>query len=162
MKKHITKRPKGFALALGAPGLLFVIIPVIFAIFVPSMMGYVKKSKTSSVNATASTVMKAANSALTELDEENHSITEDCIISSDKSKNLNISSSDADLFYEKASYYYDDMSDMDYFIIVEDGCCSDVAVIDDSGYVGTYGSLFGYNSGKKFNELYEEALEYIY
>ena len=161
MKKHITKRPKGFALALGAPGLLFVIIPVIFAIFVPSMMGYVKKSKTSSVNATASTVMKAANSALTELDEDDFKLSGDYIISSDESKNVNVPF-DVDEFYEKAEYYYYDMSDMDYFIIVEDGCCSDVAVIDDSGYVGTYGSLFGYNSGKKFNELYEEALEYIY
>jgi len=160
MKKHITKRPKGFALALGTPGLLFVIIPVIFAIFVPSMMGYVKKSKTSSVNATASTVMKAANSALCELDEDDFKISGDYIISSDESKNVNVPF-DVDEFYEKAEYYYADINDMDYFIIVEDGYCSDVAVIDDSGYVGTYGSNFGYNSGKKFNELYEEAVDYI-
>lgn len=160
MKKHITKRPKGFALALGTPGLLVVIIPVIIAILVPSMLGYVKKSKTQTSNSNAKTVMVAANTALTELYEDDFKLSGDYIISSDESKNVNVPF-DVDEFYEKAEYYYYDMSDIDYFIIVEDGYCSDVAVIDDSGYVGTYGSYFGYNSGKNFNELYEEAVDYI-
>lgn len=162
MKKQIKKRPKGFALALGTPGLLVIIIPVIIAIFVPAMMGYVKKSRTQSSNSAASTITKASNSALEELDEMDYSISGDCIISSDKSKNVNISSSDAERFYEYASYYYDDMDELDYFIIVENGVCTNTAVITDSGYVGTYGSLFGYNSDMNFNELYEEAVDYVY
>jgi len=45
------------------------IIGVLAAILVPSMLGYVKKSKIQSANTAASTVMKAANSALEEMDE---------------------------------------------------------------------------------------------
>lgn len=46
------------------------IIGVLAAILVPTMLGYVRKSKISSANSTASSVYKAINSALTELDEE--------------------------------------------------------------------------------------------
>lgn len=46
------------------------IIGVLAAILVPTMLGYVRKSKLSSANSTASSVYKAINSALTELDEE--------------------------------------------------------------------------------------------
>ena len=45
------------------------IIGVLAAILVPSMLGYVKKSKIQSANTAASTIMKAANSALEEMDE---------------------------------------------------------------------------------------------
>lgn len=46
------------------------IIGVLAAILVPSMLGYVKKSKIQSANTTASSVYKAVNSAGTEADEE--------------------------------------------------------------------------------------------
>lgn len=46
------------------------IIGVLAAILVPTMLGYVRKSKISSANSTASSVYKAVNSTLTELDEE--------------------------------------------------------------------------------------------
>ncbi|MBP5361747.1 MAG: type II secretion system protein [Ruminococcus sp.] len=46
------------------------IIGVLAAILVPTMLGYVRKSKISSANSTASSIYKAINSALTELDEE--------------------------------------------------------------------------------------------
>ena len=45
------------------------IIGVLAAILVPSMLGYVKKSKIQGANSAASTIMKAANSALEEMDE---------------------------------------------------------------------------------------------
>ena len=45
------------------------IIGVLAAILVPSMLGYVKKSKIQSANSAAATIMKAANSALEEMDE---------------------------------------------------------------------------------------------
>ena len=45
------------------------IIGVLAAILVPAMLGYVKKSKIQSANAAASTMLKAANSAIEELDE---------------------------------------------------------------------------------------------
>ncbi len=45
------------------------IIGVLAAILVPSMLGYVKKSKIQGANSAAATILKAANSALEELDE---------------------------------------------------------------------------------------------
>lgn len=46
------------------------IIGVLAAILVPTMLGYVKKSKLSSATTTASSVQKAINTALVEMDEE--------------------------------------------------------------------------------------------
>ena len=48
------------------------IIGVLAAILVPTMLGYVRKSKLSSAGSTASSIYKAINSALTELDEEDY------------------------------------------------------------------------------------------
>jgi len=46
------------------------IIGVLAAILVPAMLGYVKKSKIQAANSAASTMLKAANSALEEIDED--------------------------------------------------------------------------------------------
>lgn len=45
------------------------IIGVLAAILVPSMLGYVKKSKISSANSTATTLQKAINTVLQEIDD---------------------------------------------------------------------------------------------
>lgn len=50
------------------------IIGVLAAILVPAMLGYVKKSKIQSANSAASTMLKAANSALEEMDENDVSL----------------------------------------------------------------------------------------
>ena len=51
------------------------IIGVLAAILVPAMLGYVKKSKIQSANAAASTMLKAANSAIEELDEAGYDVS---------------------------------------------------------------------------------------
>ena len=50
------------------------IIGVLAAILVPTMLGYVKKSKLSSATSTASSVFKAINTSLVELDEEGFTV----------------------------------------------------------------------------------------
>jgi type IV pilus assembly protein PilA len=54
------------------------IIGVLAAILVPAMLGYVKKSKIQSANSAASTMLKAANSALEEMDENDVSLPSGC------------------------------------------------------------------------------------
>ncbi|MDE6035858.1 MAG: prepilin-type N-terminal cleavage/methylation domain-containing protein [Ruminococcus sp.] len=49
------------------------IIGVLAAILVPSMLGYVKKSKIQGANSTANTLLKAVNSAATDMDEDDES-----------------------------------------------------------------------------------------
>ena len=159
--KPYKKRPRGSAI-LAVPGMLGLILPVIIAIIVPSMLGYVKKSKTSSAHATASTVSKAANSALADLDEMGEKIYGNCIISSDSSKNYN-ASFDVDEFYEQMDLYYGDIDKTSYFVVIEDGYCSFAAAIDSTGYVGTYDYDLGIDTeGKDLEELYEEALDKLY
>ena len=46
------------------------IIGVLAAILVPAMLGYVKKSKIQAANSAASQMVKAANSAIEEMDED--------------------------------------------------------------------------------------------
>ena len=59
------------------------IIGVLAAILVPTMLGYVRKSKISSANSAASSVYKAINSALTELDEEGVDVGGDYLLTYD-------------------------------------------------------------------------------
>ena len=68
------------------------IIGVLAAILVPSMLGYVKKSKIQSANSAASTILKSINSALAEIDEAGENIPNGShTISCDGSSNITYS-----------------------------------------------------------------------
>ena len=82
------------------------IIGVLAAILVPSMLGYVKKSKIQSANSAASTILKAANSALEELD-ENDFVVKDGTFT--KSSATEIEATDAKI-QEYMTSYFDDVS----------------------------------------------------
>ena len=100
MKKHNKKRPRGFVLALGVPGLIGIIIPILIAVFVPSMIGYTKKSHAASAQSTATIMYRAANAAVEEMYCNDANTLDNCIISSDRDKNYNVGSNvDIDTFY---------------------------------------------------------------
>ncbi|MBE6857196.1 MAG: type II secretion system protein [Ruminococcus sp.] len=120
------------------------IIGVLAAILVPSMLGYVKKSKVSSANSTASSVYKAINSALTELDEEGVDIGITKIVvwngtawtvSSTAANNAVTTTN----FSPKVANFFSDITSVkrvDAQIV--SGSCVAVAAANDSTYTGTY------------------------
>lgn len=126
------------------------IIGVLAAILVPSMLGYVKKSKISSVNTTASSIYKAVNSALTELDEEGvdigagEAITHAAgatTLTSSSQLQLADGSGDADaVLYSKIENYFEEVKDVTFKAYLIGGTCKIVVCNSDSTYCGTYPS----------------------
>ena len=121
-----------------------IVLAMLAAIFVPAYIGYQKKAKISSANADASSLYKAVNTALVEFDEEGYNINGYFIISSDEDNNWNLPDYNFDLddFYTRINNYYDKTSDLEWFVIVENGCATYSAASTDwsSERVGTYPS----------------------
>ena len=103
------------------------IIGVLAAILVPSMLGYIRKSKINAANSTAAQVHKAANTALTEIDEEGKEMPADG--AHDKG---------TDLIDEKIKHYMDDVEKCAYSIQINMGNCVAAAASQDGKYTGTY------------------------
>lgn len=107
-----------------------------------AMIGYVKKSKQSSVNATANSLHKASCAALTDMEcDDGSDISGTYIISSDENLNYNVSKDfDSAKFDEYTKNYFSDVEKLDYFVVVSDGQCVYSACIqnDNAEYVGTY------------------------
>lgn len=121
------------------------IIGVLAAILVPSMLGYVRKSKISSANSTASSIYKAINSALTELDEEgvdvgvsgtltitanSHTCTLTAESLSDKMSDMG----------SKIQKFFNDIDRVkgDTKAYIEGGTCVALGVATDATYTGSY------------------------
>lgn len=95
-------------------------------ILYPAMIGYVKKSKQSSLNTTAKSLQIAANSALTDMEEQGLDIDGTYIIGSDRNGDLNHnvkSDFDMETFSETMNEFYSDLSDSDYFLVINGGVC---------------------------------------
>ncbi|MDE6780075.1 MAG: hypothetical protein K2J40_01265 [Ruminococcus sp.] len=105
-----------------------------------SIMGYVKKSKQASINSNASTLMKAANTVLCDLDEMGVEIPEKCIICSDSNKNYNVSEEFLSDFEKNLEHYFSDYKKFDYIIVIDNGLCTYTACTDPENpkYIGTY------------------------
>ena len=122
------------------------IIGVLAAILVPSMLGYVKKSKISSANSAASSLQKAINTALIEIDEETEEgsdITD--IERAGKTDNavtlgtftFTTSGYDGTKVWEKIKHYMDKAKKCTFHASCEGGACKAIAVCIDKTYTGT-------------------------
>ena len=149
-------------------------------ILYPAMIGYVKKSKQSAINSVANSMSKAADVALTEMDEQGYDLSGTYIVSNNDSWNYNLPSDiDASELIEEAKYYFDDIDDFNFFVVVVNGSCEYVACENSENpeYTGTYpvksypssydGSYFEsspINTDQEkltFQELYDMAVELI-
>lgn len=140
------KTKKGFTLIELI--VVIAIIGVLAAILVPSMLGYVKKSKIQSANTTASSIYKALNSALTELDEEDGELPTDGAHVIDGKKfssttggtGSGTSSFEAEPFFKSVKQYFSDITKVkenNGKCQIRDGMCIAVAV-KSGKYYGTY------------------------
>ncbi len=119
------------------------IIGVLAAILVPSMLGYVKKSKVSSANSTASTLQKAINTTLIEIDEETQDAGSITAINHAKgATTVTIggtmpTGTDASKIWAKIENYMEKAKKLEFVSRCEGGACKAVAVALDDTYTGT-------------------------
>ncbi len=116
------------------------IIGVLAAILVPTMLGYVRKSKISSANSTASSVYKAINSALTELDEEGVDIGGSyCLVWTGSTWSDLGHLGNATSLNKKVGNFFADIDKVKSAKAqVVDGNCIACATATDTSYTGTY------------------------
>ena len=121
------------------------IIGVLAAILVPSMLGYVKKSKISSANSAASSLQKAINTALIEIDEETEEgsdITEieranKTATSVTYQPNNALTGKNGTYVWDKIRHYMDKAKKCTFKASCEGGACKAIAVCIDKTYTGT-------------------------
>lgn len=123
------------ALIVGG-GLLLVGI-ILAIILVPSMLGYVAKSKQASINSNARTLFNAAATTLAELDAQGVDVGGTYILCSDDSMNIGTPSNE-DALYDTIEKYFDSVEEFEYFIVFSDYSVYYVAISEDgSSPIGT-------------------------
>lgn len=162
-----TTKKKGFTLIELI--VVIAIIGVLAAILVPTMLGYVKKSKISSANSSASSVYKAINSALTELDEEGVDVGGLWILTWDGSKWTGGATADdikanigADKRFDKkvANFFEDIKKIKDAKAAIKGGSCVALTVANDSTYTGTYpGGVVTTDTYEAYSGKVDDALK---
>lgn len=106
----------------------------------------------------ASTLLKATNSALCDMDEEDKYYKDNAVICSDSSKNINAVPENADDDFDFAEHvkpFFNDINDYDYIIYIGNSVCVYTALKSPSGdIVGTSSSMVF--EDMTFDEVYEE------
>ena len=113
------------------------IIGVLAAILVPSMLGYVKKSKVSSANSAANSLQKAINTALVEVDEETQDAGSITAVESNGTKVTITGGSYKGDFKAKVDQYMEKAKQKVWQAQCEGGVCIAAAICVDSTYTGT-------------------------
>ncbi len=111
------------------------------------------------LNSAASELYKAANSALTEVEEDIY-YSDKAIICSDSSKNINAIPENADEdfnFADGVEVFFNDINNYEYIMFIENNSCIYTAIISPSNrdIVGVYDED-GKFDGMTFDEIYEE------
>lgn len=140
------------------------IIGVLAAILVPSMLGYVKKSKVSSANSSASTLQKAINTALIEVDEETQDAGSITKIVSTKGNasctttGLPTGYTDT-LVWAKIENYMEKAKNLQFEAKCEGAACVAVACRADNTYTGTApGGVVTVDNYKSYNSTNDSNL----
>lgn len=158
--------------------IVLIVVLILAAILVPSMMGYVKKSKFASANSTSSSICKAANSALADMDADGYKLEGYYILSSNKSNNYNVPSNfNTDVFYDYVDQYFSDSDQFEWFVVVDSYYASYAASSDswNGQYTGSYpaGSNFTpryykdvnlttKEEDRNLNKLYNDAVDKVF
>ena len=125
-----TTKAKGFTLIELI--VVIAIIGVLAAILVPTMLGYVTKSRCSSANANAKSFFNAINSSLVDLDSEGVDVSTIASVTT-----LGTAISDTNL-QTKVANYFADYTKLDGFMYnINAGACTAV-VIKTGAYYGSY------------------------
>ena len=148
------------------------IIGVLAAILVPSMLGYVKKSKVSSANSTASALQKAINTTLIELDEIYEDVSAEITslerASTSRSASVtalpaSVSAADVRInavIWDSIKKYLDNSraNKLRFYAICDGGACRCVGVSIDSTYTGTYpAGVVNVDNCKDYKNKYKDA-----
>ncbi|MDE5771745.1 MAG: hypothetical protein K2I06_09000 [Ruminococcus sp.] len=117
------------------------------------------KKEQQDIDSIASTLMKASNSALVELDEEDIYYTDSAVICSDRSKNINEFPENAESgfnFIDAVEPFFSDINEIEYIMFIEDGYCKYTVAADTSNkkVVGTYPA--DEFEDMTFDEIYDE------
>ena len=148
------------------------IIGVLAAVLVPSMLGYVKKSKISSANSAASSLQKAINTALIELEEETERASEIGMFdrnSKASGATVNIKDDkgtpitdiiDNDDMWDKICHYMDKVKKCRFVAYCDGGACTAVGVSIDKTYTGTVpGGVVTVDTYKTYQNNYSLAAQ---
>lgn len=125
-------------------------------IYISKLVDKQEKNKWTSV---ASTLMKASNSGLADLDEYDIYYQNTAIICSDSSKNINEFPENAESgfnFIDAVEPFFSDINEIEYIMFIEDGYCKYTVAADTSNkkVVGTYPA--DEFEDMTFDEIYDE------